>query len=114
MMIDVKNAKGEVTYKSKNAMASKWGVITSSAIDLSAVSSKLEQKNMSLVVKMSVFRDPKAASAGRLDYAINYKNSDYLWLDDSPENGGRPWLNPYSGPTQTYISDIMLETIYGC
>lgn len=109
VMIDIKNADGDVLYKTGNEMAGKWGVTVSNAIDLKAFSSKLEQKNLYLAVKMSVFRDPRAASAGRLDYAINYQNTDYLWLDAAPDNGGKPWLNPYSQLTQDYLESLALE-----
>ncbi len=111
VMVDIKNSAGNVLFKSKNELANKWGVIAENAIDLKAFSDKLKSKNLNLVTKMSVFRDPKAASAGRLDYAINYQNSQFLWLDASPENGGKPWLNPYSPKTHDYIDAIAKEAI---
>lgn len=109
VMIDIKNPAGELLFKTKNEIANKWGVVSGSAVDLRELAGKLEAKGLMLAAKMSVFRDPKAASAGRLAYAINYQNSEFLWLDDSPENGGRPWLNPYSIPTQDYISSLADE-----
>lgn len=111
VMIDIKNYEGEVLFKSKNEMAVKWGVVAAGAIDLKVFAAKLRDRGLSLVVKMSAFRDPKAASAGRLEYAISYQNSGFLWLDAAPEAGGRPWLNPYSGLTQEYLSSIALEAV---
>lgn len=111
VMIDVKNSEGEILFKSKNEMANKWDLITPDAVDLAEIAEKLEAKGLMLAAKMSVFRDPKAASAGRLDYAINYSDSNLLWLDNSAENGGRPWLNPYSSLTREYIASIMTEVI---
>lgn len=109
VMIDIKNPAGEVLFKTKNEMANKWGVVTQNAVDLRELAGKLEAKGITLAAKMSVFRDPKAASAGRIGYAINYQNSEMLWLDNSPENGGKPWLNPYSLSTQDYISSLAGE-----
>jgi hypothetical protein len=60
---------------------------------------------------MSAFRDPLAARAGRTEYAIAYQDSDFLWLDDSPENGGQPWLNPYSPAAVGYLQALALEAV---
>lgn len=109
VMIDIKTPAGDVLFKTKNEMANKWGVVSQDAVDLKALADKLKSKGLMLAAKMSMFRDPKAASAGRLDYAINYQDSGFLWLDDSPENGGRPWLNPYSIPTQEYLTGLADE-----
>lgn len=109
VMIDIKNSAGDVLFKTKNEMANKWGVVSGNAVDLRELAGKLEAKGLMLAAKMSVFRDPRAASAGRLAYAINYQDSEFLWLDAAPENGGRPWLNPYSIPTQEYINSLADE-----
>lgn len=109
VMIDIKNPAGDVLFKTKNEMANKWGVVSGNAVDLRELADKLESKGLMLAAKMSVFRDPRAASAGRLAYAINYQDSEFLWLDAAPEDGGRPWLNPYSIPTQEYINSLAEE-----
>lgn len=111
VMVDIKNAEGYLLFKSTNAQAQKWGLIAPDAIDLKALAQKLEENGLYFAVKMSAFRDPKAASAGRMDYAINYQDSDFLWLDESQSKGGKPWLNPYSMATQDYLEAIALEAV---
>lgn len=111
VMIDIKNPAGEILFKTKNEMANEWGLVTQNAVDLRELATGLESKGIALVAKMSMFRDAKAASAGRRAYAINYQNSDYLWLDNSPENGGKPWLNPYSPLAQEYLSSLVDEAL---
>ena len=44
--------------------------------------------------------------------AIRYESEDgILWLDDSVDNGGKPWLNPYSDTAQKYVLDIVYDAI---
>ena len=44
--------------------------------------------------------------------AIRYESEEgVLWLDDSVDNGGKPWLNPYSDTAQKYILDIVYDAI---
>lgn len=111
VMVDVKNAEGYLLFRSANAQAQKWNLVSPDAIDLAALAKKLEEKGLYLAVRMCAFRDPKAARAGRLDYAINYQDSDFLWLDAASEQGGMPWLNPYSLVTQDYLDSIAIEAV---
>ena len=44
--------------------------------------------------------------------AIRYESEDgVLWLDDSVDNGGKPWLNPYSDTAQKYVLDIIYDAV---
>jgi hypothetical protein len=109
VMVDIKNAAGDVLFNTANAEAKKWGLVAENAIDLAALKAQLESRGLQLAVKLAAFRDPKAASAGRVQYAITYQNSEFLWLDNSAELGGRPWLNPYSYAAVSYLRSLALE-----
>jgi hypothetical protein len=93
-MVDIQNPSGDILFKTANEQAGRWNLVAENAIDLAALKTALESRGLALAVKMSVFRDPKAARAGRIEYAIAYQDSEFLWLDESPERGGQPWLNP--------------------
>ena len=45
------------------------------------------------------------------DVAGHYKDEDYLWYDDSPEKGGKAWLNPYNEDAQAYLLDLAAEAV---
>lgn len=36
-------------------------------------------------------------------------NDDTTWLDAAPDNGGKPWLDPFDEVAQDYLCDIMRE-----
>ena len=41
--------------------------------------------------------------------AFRFENQDILWLDNSPSNGGKPWMSPFSAGTKSYLSRITAE-----
>jgi hypothetical protein len=43
--------------------------------------------------------------------AVKYRDTDILWLDNSADQGGRAWLNPYSKEAKDYIVEIAVELI---
>lgn len=38
-------------------------------------------------------------------------NTEILWLDNAADQGGMPWLNPYSDLARAYIIDIATESV---
>lgn len=108
VMIDIKAADGTILFNSKNELAAQYGAILAQSIDISELSATLAEKNIQLVVRMSVFRDAIAAGANR-NMAISYRDTDFHWLDNSADLGGKPWLNPYSAEAQQYITDLAVE-----
>lgn len=108
VMVDIKNAAGSVLFGTQNQNALQWGAVAENPLDLRALSAALEERELSLVVRMSAFRDPLAASAGR-ENAIFYRDTEMLWLDAAADAGGRPWLNPYAAGAREYVSALALE-----
>lgn len=108
VMIDVKDDTGTVLYKSKTQQAAQWETVAENALDLKVFADILRGQNLSLVARMSVFRDERAAFADRTN-AIHYQQTDMMWLDNSAEQGGKPWLNPYAKGTQAYILSLVRE-----
>ena len=41
--------------------------------------------------------------------AVHYQDTDYFWLDAAAENGGKPWLNPYSDLAFQYLDGLLGE-----
>lgn len=67
-----------------------------------------------MIARIYAFRDPLSSLVLK-KAAVKYQDTEMLWLDDSKENGGKSWLNPYSEVAQMYIADLSLECIRaGC
>ena len=65
--------------------------------------------DISVSAGIYAYRDPIAANANRA-MAVQYRGQEGVtWLDNYPENGGKPWLNPYSEDAQSYILQITQE-----
>ena len=67
------------------------------------------EHDISVSAGIYAYQDPIAARANR-NMAVYYRGQDgVLWLDDYPENGGKPWLSPYSVEAQDYIVSVTRE-----
>ncbi len=108
VLFEVKNTNGEILYQSDIELAAKCHAISANAFDLTAVVDEIHAVGLKAAVSFATLQDPKAAS---VDYKTSYKYADtnYTWLDNSPDRGGKPWMNPYEKSTQQYLVDITTE-----
>ena len=109
VMIDIKNAQGQLLYRTEHP-ASGWdGAVVSNPVDLSQLTALLQEHNVYLAVRMAAFSDPVVAKADRERNAILYQNTQMLWLDNTAEDGGKAWANPYSQPVRNYLTEIAVN-----
>lgn len=108
VMIDAKNAEGEVLYQSKVPMAVDGGAVVSGAYDAAAMAKRISAEGFVPVARIHAFRDAIAPRFSR-DAAVGYFDTEWSWLDNSVELGGKPWLNPYSKEARDYLSAIVEE-----
>ncbi len=109
VMIDLKDTSGNLLYRSQLETAEQArNYKEGSTFDLKSFCSRLAAQKLSVIGRVNAFLDPMSSrylpGAG-----IEYLNSGVLWLDNSPEAGGQPWLNPYSEAAQSYLTDIVAE-----
>jgi len=108
VMIDLKNRDGVVLFNSSNPNAESWNVISENAVDLAALSSEFEQRGIYIIGRLTAFRD-ELASRGNRNNAVRFQGGDWLWLDNTPEAGGRAWLDPFTPGARQYIIDLSVE-----
>ncbi len=111
VVIDMKTETGTVTYKSNQVSIANAGAAAENAVDLKNRISTAENLGLDVIARVYAFKDSTAPyNAG--DMAIRYESEEgILWLDESIDNGGKPWLNPYSDTAQKYILDIVYDAI---
>ena len=111
IVIDMKTQKGTVTYVSDHISVANAGAVHENAVDLEGRIKTARKLGFDVIARIYAFEDsttPYNAS----DMAIRYESEEgVLWLDDSVDNGGKPWLNPYSDTAQKYILDIVYDAI---
>ncbi|MEG1448443.1 MAG: putative glycoside hydrolase [Oscillospiraceae bacterium] len=108
VMIDLKDINGNILYKTQLNGYNETRIVSSDAIDLKETISKITEKGFSVVGRIYAFKDHVAPLLFG-DMSIKYMDTNMIWLDNTKENGGRPWLNPYSETAQNYIIDIANE-----
>lgn len=105
-VIPLKDETGTVYYDSQVALAK--AAISGSAIDAKAVAEAFTQAGVTPVAGIWAFKDAAAPYADRT-LAVKYQGTDYNWLDNSQDLGGKPWLNPNAQAAQDYIADLIGE-----
>lgn len=111
VVLDLKTRDGTVTYRSTQKSVESAGSVSDRAVD---IADRVEAaKSLGLYVAGRIFAfEDHTAPYNASDMAIRYMDAQgVLWLDDSFDNGGKAWLNPYSETAQKYILDIVYDAL---
>ena len=108
VLFDLKDASGAVYYQSSSDLVAQAQAQSSQAVDLREVCRLLEERGLIPMGRLCAFADPQA-SARLSDATVKYMNTNMQWLDNSVENGGKGWLNPYSSQALEYLRTIVAE-----
>lgn len=111
VVIDMKTKSGTVTYVSDHTSVVNAGAAHENAIDLDTYIKVARSRGLDVIARIYAFED-STTPYNAADMAIRYESEEgVLWLDDSVDNGGKPWLNPYSDTAQKYILDIVYDAL---
>lgn len=108
VVIDLKNDDGTINYPTAVEAAQEAEAASGANENLSEILSALREGGLDVIGVVNCFNDPLMARANS-QAAVHYNNTQVLWIDNSLEKGGKPWLNPYSQIAQTYLTDIIKE-----
>ena len=108
VVVTYKDADGIVYHDTSAALALEGYAVAEEASDLSEVAKAIKDAGMFPAALIYGFEDHTVSYQLR-DVAGHYKDEDYLWYDDSPEKGGKAWLNPYNEDAQAYLLDLAAE-----
>jgi hypothetical protein len=110
LVIDVKDDRGFVLYRSKVPLAQQIGADTNrpmSATRLRAVLDTMRAHGIYPIARIVVVKDPLLAEH-RLDWAIKRKDApDKPWLDKN----GKPWLDAHQPGVWQYAADLAKEAV---
>ncbi len=108
VLIEFKTAEGKLSYTSMHeyAIAAKASVFDNDtvrrAVDL------FDNAGITVIARVHCFEDTLVANA-KSEYAVKYMDTDINWLDGKTEEGGKPWLNPFSKKVHGYITCVLTE-----
>jgi len=107
LVIDVKDDRGFVLYKSRVPLAVQIGADTNSAMShrkLRAILDTMVAHGIYPIARIVVAKDPLLARA-KLDWAIKRRDNMQPWLDKN----GNPWLDPHQREVWQYAVDLAKE-----
>ncbi len=107
LVIDVKDDRGLVLYKSRVRLANEIGADTvrpMSARRLRATLDTMAAYRIYPIARIVVAKDPLLARA-KLDWAIKRRTDLQPWLDKK----GNPWLDPHQSGVWQYAADLARE-----
>ncbi len=107
LVIDVKDDRGFVLYKSRVPLAVQIGADTNRAMSherLRAILDTMAAHRIYPIARIVVAKDPLLASS-KLEWAIRRKDNLEPWLDKN----GHPWLDPHHREVWQYAADLAKE-----
>lgn len=107
LVIDVKDDRGFVLYKSRVPLAQEIGADSNRPMSprrLSALFDSLRSNHIYPIARIVVAKDPLLAGE-RLEWAIKRRKDGKPWLDKH----GRPWLDPTQPAVWQYALDLARE-----
>lgn len=103
LVIDVKDARGKLTYSSKLPQAKKLGASSNTIKDLPGLLERLKERNIYPIARLVCFKDPLLSGA---QPELGLKRQDgTLWKD----RVGTTWLDPYNKKGWKYLVDLSKE-----
>ncbi len=109
LVIDVKDDRGYVLYRSRVPLARAIGadtVMPMAQARLRAMLDTMRANNIYPIARIVVMKDPLLAQA-RTDWAIKRKSDGGPWLDKHR----KPWLDPHQDAPWRYAADLACEAV---
>lgn len=107
-VVTLKDSQGYIYYQSAQELAS--GSVAATTLDAATAVRVLKEEGIVPVANLYMYQDPVAPYTDTSrTAAVHYQDTDYFWLDAAAENGGKPWLNPYSDLAFQYLSGLIQE-----
>jgi hypothetical protein len=109
LVIDVKDDRGYVLYRSSVPLAHAIGadtVLPMPAARLRAMLDTMRANGIHPIARIVVAKDPLLASARR-EWAVRRSKDGTPWLDKK----GNPWLDPHQPGVWSYAADLAVEAV---
>lgn len=110
ILFDLKSQDGTVHYTIDYNEPVNARVTAEHPIDLQQTAQQILDVGLMPVASIYTFHDniyPLADNSA----STYYMDSDVLWVDDAPDKGGKPWIDPFTQSGQDYIRHIIDDAI---
>lgn len=108
VVVELKTCEGKLNYNSSVGTAVDIGACDETYENALGTIEQLKSDGFKIIAEIYCFEDPLAASMLK-GASVMQADMTTVWLDDSAQNDGNPWLNPYSEIAQEYLLEIISE-----
>lgn len=108
VVVPIKERGGKVYYSTKADIAVKNPDIISSELSAEEISSLIKGSGMTAIAEISTLYDNLAPKSEKTA-GYMFEGSTSSWYDNTVENGGKPWISPFSASAKNYFSQISEE-----
>lgn len=108
VLVDFKLPSGYLTYTSTVQKANDIGASSHAYASFAESISILKVKGYKIIARYNCFEDALAASQ-LTGAAVTEADGVTVWLDNSAQKDGKPWLNPYSETAWSYLTSLLKE-----
>ncbi len=107
VVVPLRSRGGYLNYASTIEDAMTAGAVNST-LSLDEIIAEIKTQGLKPIAEISALADniyPRMYG----DTAYRFENQETLWLDNSPSNGGKPWMSAFSAGAKSYLSRITAE-----
>ena len=110
VLIDFKTPDGNLHFNCSSETAVSIGATDSAYDNAGAIIARLKSDGYKIIANVYCFEDGLAASM--LSGAeVTEAGTGAVWLDNTAQKDGNPWLNPYSQKAQEYLLEIIAKSV---
>jgi len=107
--VELKTQTGQLLYPSEISLAKKSEAIAEVTFDHKEIAEKITEYGFTPIARIYALQDDYASHSSYSTSYIYDNQVEVTWLDNSPDQGGKSWLNPYMPKTLEYLAEVVTE-----
>ncbi len=107
-VVTLKAEGGKIYYKTTSEMALSDDDAVAGAMYAGQIASMIRTAGFVPIAKINLLEDHNLYGEYKKG-SYHFENSTSTWLDNSVENGGKPWLSPFDTDTQSFAAYLANE-----
>ena len=112
MILPMKDDIGMLRYATASEKAKQCGAANDSLLTLREIRNAVGRYQINCIAEFYTLTDRTYPNTFN-DGSYVFLDGNTRWLDNAPEEGGKPWLNPFSQATSDYLAGLANELTAG-
>lgn len=108
MILPMKLPSGMLQYASSVEKARACGASNDAMLTLREITNETSRYHVKCIAEFSTLED-HTYSNYFMEGSYVFQDGNTRWLDNKPEEGGKPWLNPFDAASAEYLAELAAE-----